>query len=260
MDGTVAYSIMLRNTSSTAVTNIFVAGSIPSGATFSGTASTPVGTVFSGSDQGGASWIVSSVPGSGSVGPFVYTVSKGTATDLSASAFAHWLNPAEGSMTSPMVMPINNDERLAIDQAINNKLNKVDTSLSLWNIQPGLGTVMIEYSTRFANLWFAAQAKNWDMVHYQIDEMLEIQETGETTRPARAPALINFEHTYLDALDSAAGTMDMATFVAAYDKAIGGCNSCHASQSGGTERPNFKFVKIMRPTAPVLTGVDWAGQ
>src|SRR6266498_33687 len=44
------------------------------------------------------------------------------------------------------------------------KLNTVDRNLTLWNIQPGLGTVMIEYSIRFDNLWFAADAGNWDMV------------------------------------------------------------------------------------------------
>ncbi|MCL4533997.1 MAG: hypothetical protein M1370_02425 [Bacteroidetes bacterium] len=147
-----------------------------------------------------------------------------------------------------------------VDQAINDKFNNVDTNLKLWAIQPGLGTVMIEYATRFANLWFAAQAGNWDMATYQIDEMTEIQEVGETTRPARAPFLKAFEDTYLKPLDAAADAKDLTAFTAAYDRAISGCNACHASQPGGAERPNFKFIKIKRPTAPVFPNVDWKGQ
>src|SRR5436190_1041662 len=68
-------------------------------------------------------------------------------------------------------------------------------------IQPGLGTVMIEYGHRMAAVWFAGEAGNWDFAHYQIIEMVEIQETGETTRPARAPALKSFESSFLDPLD-----------------------------------------------------------
>jgi hypothetical protein len=42
-------------------------------------------------------------------------------------------------------------------------------------IQPGLGTMMIEYARRMGSLWFAGEAGNWDMVHYQLLEMREIQ-------------------------------------------------------------------------------------
>src|SRR5438477_9353097 len=56
----------------------------------------------------------------------------------------------------------------------------------LSQIQPGLGTVMVEYGHRMAAVWFAGEAGNWDMAHYQVIEMREIQETGEITRPPRA--------------------------------------------------------------------------
>src|SRR6266545_4171438 len=79
-------------------------------------------------------------------------------------------------------VPAADVEKLVID-----KFNTVDRNLALWNIQPGLGTVMIEYGNRLARLWFAASADNWDMAKYQLDEMIEIQEVGETTRPNRAP-------------------------------------------------------------------------
>ena len=57
------------------------------------------------------------------------------------------------------------------------------TLQQLSDIQPGLGTIMIEYSHRMSAMWFAEQAGNWDFADYQLIEMREIQEVGETTRP-----------------------------------------------------------------------------
>src|SRR5438045_9743527 len=82
-------------------------------------------------------------------------------------------------------------------------------------IQPGLGTVMIEYGHRMAAVWFAGEAANWDMAHYQIIEMRELQEVGETTRPARAPALKSFESSFLQPLDDAIMSNHNATFESA---------------------------------------------
>jgi hypothetical protein len=131
-------------------------------------------------------------------------------------------------------------------------------------IQPGLGTIMIEYAQRMDNLWFAGQKSNWSMVTYQIDEMREIQETGETTRSSRAPLLKAFEASSLDPIAKAAANKDLAAFTTAYDNAIAGCNGCHAGSSGtaadGSPIPSYKFVKIVRPTASDFNNVDWAGQ
>jgi len=114
-------------------------------------------------------------------------------------------------------------------------------------IQPGLGTVMIEYGHRMSAVWFAGEASNWDLAHYQIIEMREIQEVGETTRPARAPALKSFESSFLDPLDAAIQANDKAKFEAAYMSAIQGCNSCHGSQTSADFPQSFKFVKVQVP-------------
>src|SRR5262249_49185828 len=63
---------------------------------------------------------------------------------------------------------------------------------TLAEIQPGMGTVMMEYSTRYTNMYYAAKGGNWDLAGYQMKEALEIQEVGETTRPARAGGLKAF--------------------------------------------------------------------
>lgn len=271
-DDSVTYAITLTNPGTKDIANIFVAGSVPDGATLANvsnppsTAGTPGGNPVSvdavQASKGAAAWIVTVLPPKTSFGPLLYTVTKGSASDLSATAFVHWLAPSDGSAAVSSGTPLDNTTRLGVDQEINRKLNTTDRTLALWGIQPGLGTVMIEYGLRFANQWFAAQSGNWDMVRYQIDEMREIQEVGETTRPGRAAALKAFESAYLDALDDAAESGDLAAYTAAYDKTISGCNSCHAAALGVQPHPNTgaKFIKIKRPSAPVLTGVDWAGQ
>ncbi len=68
---------------------------------------------------------------------------------------------------------------------------------ALADIQPGLGTVMMEYAARFTNTYYAAKGGNWDLALYMFKEMKEIQEVGETTRPARAPLLKASETNYL---------------------------------------------------------------
>lgn len=132
------------------------------------------------------------------------------------------------------------------------------TLKTLGEIQPGLGTVMIEYGIRFNNAWFAAQKGNWDMAKYQVAEMTEIQEVAENTRPGRAAMLKNFEDGFLVPLEKATDAKDLVAFTAAYDKAITGCNGCHAASTG--DFPSYKFVKIMRPIATMFQNVDWAGQ
>src|SRR6266545_1154420 len=121
------------------------------------------------------------------------------------------------------------------------------TLQQLSDIQPGLGTIMIEYGHRMAALWFAGQAANWDLAQYQLTEMREIQEVAETTRPARAPALKSFESSFLDPLEEQIKAKDKAKFESAYNSAVQGCNSCHGSQTSADWPQGFKFIKVQAP-------------
>jgi hypothetical protein len=127
-------------------------------------------------------------------------------------------------------------------------------------IQPGLGTVMIEYARRMGHLWFAEQAGNWDFAQYQLAEMREIQEVGETTRPARAPALKSFESSFLDPLEEQIKAKDNTKFESAYNSAIQGCNSCHGSQTSADWPQGFGFVKVQVPTKSIWDIYKWDGR
>ncbi len=118
---------------------------------------------------------------------------------------------------------------------------------TLANIQPGLGTVMMEYSARFGNAYYAAKGGNFDLAAYMIDEMKEIQEVGETTRPARAPLLKAFESNYLDKLEAAAKAKNWAQYQALVPQVINACNQCHVK----TEKPYIVYQLPAAPAAPL---------
>lgn len=115
---------------------------------------------------------------------------------------------------------------------------------TLAELQPGLGTVMIEYANRYTNAYYAAKGGNWDLAGYMLKEAGEIQEVGETTRPARAQALKAFEKSYLDPLNEAVKAKDFKKFDKAFKDGIQGCNGCHAAQG-------FPFIKYQLPKAPL---------
>ena len=50
-------------------------------------------------------------------------------------------------------------------------------------IQPGLGTIMVEFGHRFTILYYGAKSLNWELAKYELDEMVEAQEVAIITRP-----------------------------------------------------------------------------
>jgi cytochrome c553 len=150
--------------------------------------------------------------------PFLLLAASDPATPKTNAPFAP-LTPAFGPEAPAGADALN---------LISNRLSVLDRNMALWNIQPGLGTVMQEYGYRFAVAWFAAEDTNWDMAAYQLTEALEIQETGETTRPANAPLLKSFEQTYLTPINTAITNKNKTAFESAYNSAMTGCNACHA--------------------------------
>lgn len=116
---------------------------------------------------------------------------------------------------------------------------------TLAGLQPGLGTVMIEYATRYTNLYYAAKGGNWDLAAYELKEAREIQEVGETTRPGRAAALKAFEKSSLEPLEAAIKAKDLQKFDEAFTKGVQRCNGCHVAQG-------FPYIKYQLPSAPTL--------
>ncbi len=139
---------------------------------------------------------------------------------------------------TPSPAPTINPEEVIINTSHGNL-----TLAQLAEIQPGLGTVMMEYAHRFWSMYYAAKSGNWDLAAYQMKEALEIQEVGETTRPARAPMLKAFESSFLDPLNNTINAKNFSTFQAAYNNTVGGCNGCHAASG-------FPYINYTLPSSP----------
>jgi hypothetical protein len=118
---------------------------------------------------------------------------------------------------------------------------------ALSDIQPGLGTVMIEYGNRFTNMYYAAKGGNWGLAAYMLKEAKEIQEVGEMTRPANAGALIWFEENLLAPIDDAIVAQDFRQFKTAFKQAEDGCNGCHVSKG----HPYIQYHLPRKAPAPL---------
>lgn len=103
-------------------------------------------------------------------------------------------------------------------------------------------TFGLEYGNRYTDIYYAAKEGNWPLAAYQLKEALEIQEVGETTRPARAPMLKAFEQSYLDPLGKAIQAKDFEQFDTAFKAGIQGCNGCHAALG-------FPYINYQLPSS-----------
>ncbi len=124
---------------------------------------------------------------------------------------------------------------------------------TLAEIQPGLGTVMIEYSNRIGNMYYAAKAKNWGMAAYQLNEALEIQEVGETTRPNRAGLLKSFEDKNFKPVARDIVNQDFGSFQNDFSSMVTNCNSCHKSTG-------FGYIVYELPSQPITPAKLDVGQ
>lgn len=122
---------------------------------------------------------------------------------------------------------------------------------ALAKIQPGLGTIMTEYGNRFVDVYYAAHGGNWGLAQFQLKEMTEIQEVGETTRPEHASSLKAFEDGYLKPLEKAVANKDWKTFQRRYQDTVSGCNGCHAATG-------HAFIHFRLPPRPVEDYLDFS--
>jgi len=110
---------------------------------------------------------------------------------------------------------------------IQTKHNKNLTLQAIADIQPGLGTIMIEFGHRFYVSYYAAKANNWKLAEYEIHELIEALEIAETTRPKYSSQLKKFESNSLAKLQNSIQKKDWNLFKGNYQKTTIACNTCH---------------------------------
>ncbi len=94
---TITYTVNLNNLTSQDIKDMFVAASIPVGATFK-SATQPAGTGLGGSTDDTVWWLASTLPANGKLGPFTYVLDRGTTRRFNAHPFVSWKLPTAGSV------------------------------------------------------------------------------------------------------------------------------------------------------------------
>jgi len=122
-------------------------------------------------------------------------------------------------------------------------------------LAPGLGEFMTTIQLHAAKLWFAAQATNWDLAKYELDELKETMEAAKGLNEEKngvkiSNVLDSVLQTQVADLDKSIESKRQTEFQKSYDETLSACNGCH-TEAG------YKFIRIVRPTAPPVTNQRW---
>ena len=118
----------------------------------------------------------------------------------------------------------------------------------LVEVLPNAGNIMIEVGARYQNLYWAAKQGKWDFAGYQAEEIRELIEKLQITRPKRAATAGEFLHAVYPMLPAAVKTREWKKFEAAFEKMRHECMACHGKNEVG-------FVQLpvpRRASSPVL--------
>lgn len=130
----------------------------------------------------------------------------------------------------------------------------------LKSVQPTQSTAMIEVGYHWANLWFAAEKKNWPLARYLFDEARQGVRWTILIRPVRdlpGGGTVNIKGLFaaidpsaFAAVQIAIEDEDHAQFVTTYKQALEACYSCHVAIGRSSLRP-------IVPTVPPSTLIDF---
>jgi hypothetical protein len=120
---------------------------------------------------------------------------------------------------------------------------------------PGLGEYMTTIQLHAGKLWFAAKASNWELSQYELDELKETMEAAKGLNAEKngvkiSNVLDSVLQTQVAQLAESIKRKSPAEFQKSYDETLSACNGCH-TESG------YKFINIVRPTAPPVTNQKW---
>jgi hypothetical protein len=121
---------------------------------------------------------------------------------------------------------------------------------------PNLIDFMMTTQTHHAKLWYAGNARNWELADYQVDELKEaLEDAGKLIPdykgvPVRA-MIDNLVMPPIGDVESAIKARDRAKFVAAYDKLTAACNTCHQGSKRG-------FIVVQRPVGMAFPNQSFA--
>ncbi len=94
----------------------------------------------------------------------------------------------------------------------------------------GLDVAMVEGGVRYAELYYAGTARNWEAAAYQAAKIRLVFELAVERRPKRGPAMQPFLAGSLGGVEQAIAARDDALFDQRFELLTAGCNACHAAE------------------------------
>ncbi len=123
---------------------------------------------------------------------------------------------------------------------------------------PDQSHAMADVAYHFANLWFAAQKKNWSLAKFYLDETRSHLNWAVRIRPIRKNnagqeidlkgILQSVDNTLLTEVQKAIDQKDNERFANAYRQTLEGCYSCHKTSDKSWLRPQIPDV----PAAQII--------
>ncbi len=113
--------------------------------------------------------------------------------------------------------------------------------------KPGLGEFMLGIQTHHAKLWFAGQARNWELANFEFEEIEEtigdIQQFCADRPEVKSIGMISAP---IDSIKQSIQTKNEAMFVRSFTLLTNTCNNCHVATQHG-----FNVITI--PTVPPVS-------
>jgi hypothetical protein len=124
------------------------------------------------------------------------------------------------------------------------------------NYVPGLEQFMGVIQNEHAKLWYAGQARNWELAAYQLGEIKEVMSDVQDLVPTfknlpLAQMLDSVITGPVAQLEKSLDAKDFGKFSAGYRDLTQACNSCHQAAGVG-------FVRIRQPIGPAFPNQDFA--
>jgi hypothetical protein len=148
---------------------------------------------------------------------------------------------------------------LAVSAAHGQQMHMHDTgehAAAKEGYSPGLGEIMSLQQMRHSKLWFAGNARNWDLVGYEFDELKEgfedVAKLFPTVNGVSIAQVVNgINDKELADLGKAIEAHDFGKFSSGFDRLTAACNGCHQT----TKHP---FIVIQRPTTLTYSNQSFA--
>ena len=140
--------------------------------------------------------------------------------------------------------------------AVQESLKRMQADLaSAREIAPGLGEYMTTIQLHAGKLWFAAKVSNWELAEYEVDELKETMEVAKALNIEKngvkiSGVLDSVLQTQVAQLTESIKRKSETEFIKSYNETLSACNGCH-TEAG------YKFIHIVRPSAPPVTNQRW---